>query len=471
MDAKGGKIEASIRKPMIKKFAKVIVEGEVYAMAYFSVVNNYGSYRVTRHEFKLLFNSKTNVLSCESAIIPSFGFTLMDSEHITKTKGESDYLLDVMGVLIGVYAEKSFVKGGKTSRVIVLELANHKGIIKCALFGDYVDMVNDFLAIGSAQRPVVVLQLGRVKSYKGQVNVHNVMNASRLLWDPQIPKAIEFRNGDKDGMSMLHNEFLKTFPRKSVNDLQISVVIKGDTWWYMACKCHKAVAPDGGLYYCPGCDSHVIDVTPCFKLKPEVSDGKDAACFILFDFDCYALLKKSCKELLYTMKDPSFVEHPPECDSLIGRELLFKVEKQADRAYRYEDSFKLKMRSIPSSLPAVGEVGVLLEELSKGQTSLSQIEIGTIGLGESSSTSFQSIDRNKGRVNTHLESVMLQLSNNESTALRLLELTAIPLGDGVGNVDAEVDDLNEKVEVVSECSNGRRKRIKLKPVKLEQYKC
>ncbi|TKY51296.1 hypothetical protein E2542_SST22806 [Spatholobus suberectus] len=471
MDAEGGKIETSIRKPMIKKFAKVIVEGEVYAMAYFSVVNNYGSYRATRHEFKLLFNSKTKVLSCESAVIPSFG------------------LLEwILSILPRQRESQIICLVGKASRVIVLELANHKEIIKCALFGDYVDMVNDFLAVGSAQRPVVVLQLGRVKSYKGQVNVHNVMNASRLLWDPQIPKAIEFRNG-----LAIHGIELDVPIRDGIFIVlaSVAVVIKGDTWWYMACKCHGAVAPDGGLYYCPGCDSHVIDVTPCFKLKPEVSDGKDAACFILFDFDCYALLKKSCKELLYIMKDPSFVEHPPECDSLIGRELLFKVEKQADCAYRYEDSFKvkkicvdstlekdfistpesLKMRSTPSSLPAVGEVGVLLEELSKGQTSLSQIEIGTIGLGESSSTSFQSIDRNKERVNTHLESVMLQLSNNESTALRLLELTAIPLGDGVGNVDAEVDDLNEKVEVVSECSNGCRKRIKLKPVKLEQYKC
>ncbi|KAJ1411542.1 hypothetical protein SESBI_21052, partial [Sesbania bispinosa] len=43
--------------------------------------------------------------------------------------------------------------------------------------------------------PVVTVQLVKVNIYKGEVGIQNVMNASKILWDPDIPEAIEFRNG------------------------------------------------------------------------------------------------------------------------------------------------------------------------------------------------------------------------------------------------------------------------------------
>ncbi|KAJ1403779.1 Nucleic acid-binding, OB-fold [Sesbania bispinosa] len=72
-------VEASIRKPMMKKFANVVVEGEVYKITYFAVVKNLGNYRATKHHFKLIFNSKTKVFRAESQIIPEFGLSLSSS--------------------------------------------------------------------------------------------------------------------------------------------------------------------------------------------------------------------------------------------------------------------------------------------------------------------------------------------------------------------------------------------------------
>lgn len=39
--------------------------------------------------------------------------------------------------------------------------------IECALFGQYVDDLNSFLATGEVQRPVVILQLAKVKPFHG----------------------------------------------------------------------------------------------------------------------------------------------------------------------------------------------------------------------------------------------------------------------------------------------------------------
>ncbi|KAJ1428475.1 Nucleic acid-binding, OB-fold [Sesbania bispinosa] len=100
VDAEGGRIQANIRKPMMRKFLNVLVEGEVYKMASFAVVKNLGAYRATKHEFKLLFNSKTIVFRAEIQVIPEFGLSLVSSKEILSTKGQSDYLYGVKsGVL------------------------------------------------------------------------------------------------------------------------------------------------------------------------------------------------------------------------------------------------------------------------------------------------------------------------------------------------------------------------------------
>ncbi|QHN83701.1 uncharacterized protein DS421_20g706970 [Arachis hypogaea] len=54
-----GKIQATVKKPLLNRFRDHIVEGQVYRMAYFTVVSNHGSYRATSHEFKLVFLHRT----------------------------------------------------------------------------------------------------------------------------------------------------------------------------------------------------------------------------------------------------------------------------------------------------------------------------------------------------------------------------------------------------------------------------
>lgn len=96
----GSKIEASIRKPLMPKFGSLIVEGEVYLMASFLVVENFGSCRATRHEFKLMFSWRTKIVHVESDKIPSFGCTLVDSDFIAKIKRVSDYLIGKLKIYL-----------------------------------------------------------------------------------------------------------------------------------------------------------------------------------------------------------------------------------------------------------------------------------------------------------------------------------------------------------------------------------
>lgn len=81
------------------------------------------------------------------------------------------------------------------------------------------------------------------------------------------------------------DEFLKLHPKKTIKQLHqaeddgVIVVcakvlgfVSGVDWWYPACRCHRAVTPDSGLYYCGGCYRHVMQVVPRLVDK----------CFILY---------------------------------------------------------------------------------------------------------------------------------------------------------------------------------------------
>ncbi|KAJ1386317.1 Nucleic acid-binding, OB-fold [Sesbania bispinosa] len=193
---KGGRIQASIRKPMMRKFGNVIVEGEVYKMIYFAVVKNVGNFRATTHEFKLIFNSMTRVFRAESLLIPEYGLSLSSSEDIRNNKGESEFLYDMMGLLTAVSAEKNIVKDGKTTRL---------------------------------------------KSDVGLVNVFNTSSVACHEVDFDI--SIGFLDDEFPSLTM-KEEFLNSFPRKNLEELQTCeedgffivlgtiVSIIDEQWWY-----------------------------------------------------------------------------------------------------------------------------------------------------------------------------------------------------------------------------------------------
>ncbi|KAJ1389519.1 Nucleic acid-binding, OB-fold, partial [Sesbania bispinosa] len=194
IDAEGGRIQASIRKAMIRKFKNSIVEGGVYKMIYFGLIENCGEYRASFHQFKLLFQPRTRIFPTESEVIPRFGIQAKISEELRETNGKSDYMFDFIGVLTAVGEEKEFKKFGRPIRVLEIELTDDKGVMKCSLFGRFIQMMKDFVANGVDDLGILVIQFAKVKEYMGQISLNTVGNSTRLLWNAQIPEVTSFKN-------------------------------------------------------------------------------------------------------------------------------------------------------------------------------------------------------------------------------------------------------------------------------------
>ncbi|XLT69647.1 hypothetical protein S245_026792 [Arachis hypogaea] len=153
VDESGCKIQATVQKTMICRFKQLLSEGRVYVIKLFSVVPNQGSYRATRHQFKLIVQFRTTVRDAICDFIPKSTLTISPFTEILETKEDSDFLVDVVGLLVSVSEEKEYDKDGKKMKMAVMELAENDHRIRCALFGEYVDELNRFLSSGCVSYP------------------------------------------------------------------------------------------------------------------------------------------------------------------------------------------------------------------------------------------------------------------------------------------------------------------------------
>ncbi|KAG5068465.1 hypothetical protein JHK85_000842 [Glycine max] len=71
-----------------------------------TVIENAGSYRTTRHTYKLLFHRRTTIIPSKDDSIPRNGFTMMDAEEIKNTNGLIANGL-VVNILLGFIEDKN----------------------------------------------------------------------------------------------------------------------------------------------------------------------------------------------------------------------------------------------------------------------------------------------------------------------------------------------------------------------------
>ncbi|KAL1317660.1 replication protein A 70 kDa DNA-binding subunit C-like [Arachis hypogaea] len=118
------KIQATVKKQVLNRFRDHIVEGQVYRMAYFTVVSNHGSYRATSHEFKLVFLHRTTIVPVDEDVIPKTCFNMFPFSDLLNMTQDYDFFVDVIGLLTSVGEEKEYAKEEKIMKMIVLELTS-----------------------------------------------------------------------------------------------------------------------------------------------------------------------------------------------------------------------------------------------------------------------------------------------------------------------------------------------------------
>ncbi|KAJ1412213.1 Nucleic acid-binding, OB-fold [Sesbania bispinosa] len=253
---------------------------------------------------------------CHSVPIPLSGLSLLKTSDIKKTNDCSDFLLDFMGVLTAVSEEINMNKQDRETRLMLLDLVDEMGSIRCAVFGDVVDVVAGFLNVPRSGLPVVIIHFAKINTYKGVVvGIQNVMNASKISWNPDLPKAIEFKNG------LAVHEIETEVDIGSISDRRWVFIVMGIVEEVFKKELVFV------LFFCTLWD----DVDICclcsfrFKMKIMVSDGVDCAQLSCLTLNVIHCLTKSCRELLYEVQGHPFESYPTEIMELIGRSSSSKL--------------------------------------------------------------------------------------------------------------------------------------------------
>jgi hypothetical protein len=74
-------------------FESKLGEGQVYHICNFSVIPQSGIYRTTLHPYKILFQSKTQLTSCESCDISDLGLALVNIAEICADTRDYEFLV------------------------------------------------------------------------------------------------------------------------------------------------------------------------------------------------------------------------------------------------------------------------------------------------------------------------------------------------------------------------------------------
>ncbi|XP_056683565.1 uncharacterized protein [Spinacia oleracea] len=77
LDAKGDKIQATIKKSLLRTFQPLLNEGELYTISNYRVGKSSGEYKPTGHPYKINFVILTRVNVLHAANIPTYGFDLV----------------------------------------------------------------------------------------------------------------------------------------------------------------------------------------------------------------------------------------------------------------------------------------------------------------------------------------------------------------------------------------------------------
>ncbi|AES67838.2 DUF223 domain protein [Medicago truncatula] len=122
MDRKGDRIVASIRRTLVYKFKEQLQEGMVFTISSSNVVSNSGSYRPSHNEYKLNFTINTKVKLSKTVLVPTNVYSFTPAPDVFNESYDNNYLVDVIGVMIGVGVEREYERDGVKTKMNVIEL-------------------------------------------------------------------------------------------------------------------------------------------------------------------------------------------------------------------------------------------------------------------------------------------------------------------------------------------------------------
>ncbi|KAG2286911.1 hypothetical protein Bca52824_046515 [Brassica carinata] len=366
VDARGDKIAGTVKRELVGQFNRVLQEGDTKVIINFSVTNSGGSYRPSKHPFKIVFLPTTRVRICEDLPNNLTGLNPVNFGDVLNGVLDDDYLVDVIGQIVEVTQLEIVSVNGKDTQKISVELRNEDDErLPLVSWGKFAEDVSNAIQLRSEQSIVCVLRFGKIKVWKEDRSISNAYNVSNVSLNPHATR----KQGDSDGRNRRkfvgidrfrristnplprddlalaivdsksnavvptvkeRDDFFRHTPRKTISQVleskqvekcivmaSIGAIDSDMGWYYLSCKVSAkkvlTVPNDiedgdefnvsGHNYYCVKCKDKNPQLLPRYKLHLVVLDSTNDTKFLLFDNLAMQLLHEPCLELTGPVTD------------------------------------------------------------------------------------------------------------------------------------------------------------------------
>ncbi|TKY68332.1 Replication factor A protein [Spatholobus suberectus] len=119
---KGSRIQATVKKEVVKLFKCKMIKNGVYFVRNLSIARNDGFTHVIAYGYRLIFQHRTDVTIVDDDFVSNIGLNLTSCSHIVAQKANIDYLVDFMGMIIAVSTERELFRAFRVKSFINMEV-------------------------------------------------------------------------------------------------------------------------------------------------------------------------------------------------------------------------------------------------------------------------------------------------------------------------------------------------------------
>ncbi|KAL6542571.1 hypothetical protein OROMI_024173 [Orobanche minor] len=188
----GTRIQASVKGHIIDRFVDLIIEGGLYLIEQFSVVDRPKIFPVAVHPFKISFHKNTYVGPTVSTRFPKTIFSFRSFSDIKSGSSKDEApLFDIIGTIVDYndsrMKEDVAVKGNRNIHLLLEDLD-----VFCAPYCHQVQNLIERLKNRRGGYSVVIIQLCRAKNMRGEIGVSNTFYATKVVADQQLDEIVEY---------------------------------------------------------------------------------------------------------------------------------------------------------------------------------------------------------------------------------------------------------------------------------------
>ncbi|KAF8093646.1 hypothetical protein N665_0381s0006 [Sinapis alba] len=412
-DQWGNKIHASCKKNHMYRIQRVLPAGQWAVIENVQLNAAGGQYRTTRHPYKMTISDESVVRGSDLTEHRIF-LSLASYEEIGNGTLETHFLIDVIGKVHDLGDVLTVKAQGQDKKRVQFRLIDSQGNdLACCLWGSYAEQIEAIIDECKDRTIVCLIRFAKISFFRGEVQITNAFDASRLYINPTEPEVVELTErlsddhlllspfdkstGKKDGKRIQYDwgeaEIRQISEVNAANQVEVCKIectieaIDTDwAWFYFGCNRHnkrvnkipkvdyeKMSKIDKPMFRCEVCNANVTNVSPKFKLHLVVKDDTDSCNLMLLGSVAKSIIGISADDLwdgsYGDIEDPEILPEPIR--ALVGKSFCFGLSICSDNVTNGSSTFLVlevcsgdKLMSIETDSEALSDMGTASSTMS-----------------------------------------------------------------------------------------------------------